>query len=317
MSAENRIERARLLYERAVFDGDVGALATADSELDGVEADLALARGRVIHTRFLGQLDEDPERAIEDPRELVLFERAATLYRKLADVRGEAEALFWIGCFHQVVRRDDQTAVPILERSRKLAAQVGDKSTMSEGLRHLGIAEHRAGRLDGARERLEESTRLRREIGLMPGVAANLVGQAYIAAADDRRDYARTLLSEAAAIADATGAHRIMRQVDEARADLRLLEPGDSADEGCDGMPASGKKQATRCMAALGSPRGERPQQDSNLRTRLRRPMLYPLSYGGSLTQKCYQPGAALVTYARGARVARAGHGRRPWQVVA
>jgi hypothetical protein len=25
----------------------------------------------------------------------------------------------------------------------------------------------------------------------------------------------------------------------------------------------------------------ERPQQDSNLRTRLRRPLLYPLSYGG------------------------------------
>jgi hypothetical protein len=186
----------------------------------------------VIHTRFLGQLDEDPERAIEDPHELVLFERAVKLYRELADVRGEAEALFWIGCFHQVVRRDDRTAVPILERSRELAAQVGDKGTMSEALRHLGIAEHRAGHLDGARERLEESTRLRREIGLMPGVAANLVGQAYIAAADDRRDYARTLLSEAAAIADATGAHRITRQVDEARADLYLPEPGDSADEG-------------------------------------------------------------------------------------
>jgi hypothetical protein len=27
--------------------------------------------------------------------------------------------------------------------------------------------------------------------------------------------------------------------------------------------------------------RKERPQQDSNLRTRLRRPLLYPLSYGG------------------------------------
>jgi hypothetical protein len=27
---------------------------------------------------------------------------------------------------------------------------------------------------------------------------------------------------------------------------------------------------------------GWRPQQDSNLRTRLRRPLLYPLSYGGS-----------------------------------
>ena len=150
----------------------------------------------------------------------MLFERAAELYRKLADVRGEAEALFWVGCFHQVVRQDDQTAVPILERARELAEQVGDKRTMSEALRHLGIAEHRAGHLDGARKRLEESARLRREIGLMPGVAANLVGLAYIAAADGRRDYARALLAEAAAIAESTGAHRITRQVEEARAHL-------------------------------------------------------------------------------------------------
>ena len=132
---------------------------------------------------------------MEDPRELVLFERAARLYRERADVRGEAEALFWIGCFHQVVRRDDQTAVPTLERSRELAARVGDKSTMSEALRHLGIAEHRAGHLDGARERLRSQPGCAREIGLMPGVAADMVGQAYIAAADDRRDYARTLLA--------------------------------------------------------------------------------------------------------------------------
>ena len=34
---------------------------------------------------------------------------------------------------------------------------------------------------------------------------------------------------------------------------------------------------------------GRRPQQDSNLRTRLRRPMLYPLSYGGSVPWKGYQ----------------------------
>ncbi len=32
-----------------------------------------------------------------------------------------------------------------------------------------------------------------------------------------------------------------------------------------------------------------RPRQDSNLRTRLRRPLLYPLSYGGSRTQQDYQ----------------------------
>src|SRR5215468_5432507 len=33
------------------------------------------------------------------------------------------------------------------------------------------------------------------------------------------------------------------------------------------------------------------PRQDSNLRTRLRRAVLYPLSYGGLRTMELYQPG--------------------------
>jgi hypothetical protein len=48
-------------------------------------------------------------------------------------------------------------------------------------------------------------------------VAANLVGLAYIAAADDRPADAAALLTEAAAIAQAAGADRITRQVEEAR----------------------------------------------------------------------------------------------------
>ena len=220
MSAEDRIERARLLYERAVYGGDASALATADRELDAVEADLALARGRVIHTRFLVQLDEEQERLTEDPRELALFERATKLYRELGDVRGEGESLFWIGCFHQVVRQDDDTAVPILEQSYELGSQVGDKRTMSEALRHLGIAEHAAGRLEPARLHLEESTRLRREIGAWPGVASNLVGLIYIAAGQDRREDGLALAEEARAIAEANGAPGLLRQIDEARAQL-------------------------------------------------------------------------------------------------
>ena len=89
---------------------------------------------------------------------------------------------------------------------------------MSEALRHLGVAAHAAGQLDAARQRLEDSTRLRREIGLLPGVAANLIGLAYIAAAQGRRDDALALLDEAGAIAETSGAHRIARSVSEARA---------------------------------------------------------------------------------------------------
>jgi tetratricopeptide (TPR) repeat protein len=217
MSAEDRIERAGLLYERSVFGGDAGVLAAADRDLDAVEADLALARGRVIHGRFVAQRDTGPGQVREDPRELALFERAAQLYRVLGDLGGEAESLFWIGCFHQVVRRDNGAAAPALQRSLELAQRAGEKKTMSYALRHQGIAEHAAGRLDTARERLEESVRLRREIGFMPGVAANLVGLAYIAAGQGRRDDALALIEEAGAIAAASGAHGIVRQVEEAR----------------------------------------------------------------------------------------------------
>jgi tetratricopeptide (TPR) repeat protein len=222
---DDRLTQARLLYERAVFSGDAGALAEADRELDGAEADLAVARGRLVHTRFLLRRDEDPATAEEDAgelalSELALFERAAQLYSALGDVGGEAEALFWVGCYHQVVRRDNATAVPFFERSLTLASRAGDKATMSEALRHLGIEAHAAGRLDLARQRLEESTRLRRDIGLLPGAAANMIGLAYIAAAQARHDDARTLLDEASAIAEATGAGRIQQQVEQARAAL-------------------------------------------------------------------------------------------------
>ncbi|MGX7671416.1 tetratricopeptide repeat protein [Plantactinospora sp. DSM 117369] len=220
MSAEDRIERAKTLYEQAVFSGDASVLTDAERALDAVEADAALARGRILHARFLNERASAGASPVEDSAELPLFQRAIESYQALGDVRGEAEALFWIGCLHQVIRRDNETAVPKLERSCQLAAQVGDKPTQSEALRHLGIAAHMAGRLDEARDRLEESSRLRREVGALPGVAANMVGLAYIAAAQDRRADALATLDEAHAIAQAHGAHAIVRQIEQARSEI-------------------------------------------------------------------------------------------------
>jgi tetratricopeptide (TPR) repeat protein len=220
MSIDDRIERARKVYERAVFGGETDGLAEAEQGLDAVEADAALARGLILHARFQSVPADVGSLPAEDPAELPLFERALELYRALGDTRGEAEALFWIGCLHQFIRRDNETAVPYLERSCLLAAQIGDKPTQSEALRHLGIAAHATGRLDEARERLEESSRLRREVGALPGVASNMIGLAYIAAAQDRRADAFATLDEAHAIARAYGAHAIVRHIEQARTQI-------------------------------------------------------------------------------------------------
>ncbi|MET8699584.1 tetratricopeptide repeat protein [Kitasatospora sp. NPDC004723] len=215
MTRDTRIEQAELHYESAVFGGDGSGLAAAEQGLDGVEADLALARGRLLHARFLAD-------RVEDPRALELFERAAALYRELGDTRGEGEALFWAGTFHQVVRDDAPAALPVLERALALATGADDLLTQSYALRHLGIAAHAGGRLAEARERLEESTRLRWELGFLPGVAANLVGLGYLAAQQDRREDAAAVLAEATELATTAEAHGILRQITEARKDLDL-----------------------------------------------------------------------------------------------
>jgi hypothetical protein len=174
MITEDRLERAREVYERTVYTGDTSALVDAEEALTAVEADTTLARGKLLPARFQSAPGDAGSPTAEDPAELLLFERALALYRVLGDTRGEAEALFWIGCVHQFIRRDNGTAVPHLERSSRLAAETGDKRTQSEALRHLGIAAHAAGRLDEAREQLERSSRLRRETGNLPGVAGQL-----------------------------------------------------------------------------------------------------------------------------------------------
>lgn len=54
----------------------------------------------------------------------------------------------------------------------------------------------------------------------MAGVAANQVGLAYIAAAQNRRDDALALLDEAATNAKASDADAILREVEEARSNI-------------------------------------------------------------------------------------------------
>ncbi|KOU76210.1 tetratricopeptide repeat protein [Streptomyces sp. MMG1533] len=213
MREQDRIERARELYESAMFGGDTSALVAADQELDAVEAPIALERGKLLHVRFLNDRREDSQ-------ELVLFERAAELYHRLGDAGGEADALFWIGCWHQVVRDDSAAGRPYFERSYALAQSVGDRKTMSYAVRHLGFAEKEAGRFDRAHELLTESVTLRREIGFMPGVAAGLVALGYLSAETSDREAALGYLDEAQTTAEQCGAKAVLGWIEQARTQI-------------------------------------------------------------------------------------------------
>ena len=142
------------------------------------------------------------------------------LYQELADDRGEGEALFWVGIYHQVVARDGDHCGPLFARAYQLSAGAGDRLMMSYSARHLGFGHLAAGEWDQAHGRLAESVRLRRAVGHQAGVAAGLLALAELAVRSGRPDEAADLLADAAATAEAAGAAGTLRWVDEARAEL-------------------------------------------------------------------------------------------------
>ena len=91
----------------------------------------------------------------------------------------------------------------------------------SYSLRHLAISRQMAGDLDAAERLLQESTGLRRSIGFEAGVAANLVGLAFIALDRGDRQQAQTRAQEAESAARECGAQVVVgwaREASEAAA---------------------------------------------------------------------------------------------------
>ncbi len=209
---DGRLVEARKLYESAVFGGDKDATAAGHRELDSLEADLALSHGRLLHAEFLATREENSG-------ELPSFKRAAKLYTRIGDTRGLADAEFWIGCYHQVVHGDEATALRHLQRSYELAREADDPMIMSYAARHLGFVDLAAGRPREARDWLEESVRLRRDLDFPAGVAAGLLALAELDWTEERRDDAWWHLEEAAALARECGASGTLGWIDATRAE--------------------------------------------------------------------------------------------------
>jgi tetratricopeptide (TPR) repeat protein len=200
--------RLRDRYEQASFGGDEAALAAGLTEVTALRGVLDLAQGRLLHTQFLADHQDRPG-------ELAAFERAAGAFRDAGDVGGEAEALFWIGTYHQVVHGDHKTALPSFARAKELAEAAGDGLTLSYVERHLGFIDWAAGRADQARSRFETSLRLRRELGFQAGTAAALLALAEFCASQGDSAEADRYVTEARQTAEACGARGVLRWIDQ------------------------------------------------------------------------------------------------------
>ncbi|WP_328464379.1 tetratricopeptide repeat protein [Streptomyces sp. NBC_00448] len=213
ISDRERLRQVDQLYEAATFGGDRTAPARAERVLDGLAADLALARGKTLHARYLTDRKE-----VVEGQEGKLFQQAVTLYRALGDVRGEGEALFWLGAWHQVVREAYGEAVPCFQRSYELAESAGDRLTQSYAARHLGFAAEAAGHLDEARARFEQSVHLREDLGLPAAAAAAQLALAeFLWHSCGDHHTARQLLDQAHTTATQCGAAGVLQWIADAR----------------------------------------------------------------------------------------------------
>jgi tetratricopeptide (TPR) repeat protein len=205
--------RAARCYDDATFGGRPELVVEGERELDVVEADLALARGKLLHARFLDG------RVNRDERELPLFELAVELFGKLGERAKLADALFWVGCCHQVVLDDEATALEHFHASYDLAAELGEDVIRSYAVRHLGFAALSTGELDLAETRFDESLRLRRDAGAPAAtVAAAIIPLAVLA--EQRGDLGRAghLFAEATRIAEDNRAVGVLDWIERARA---------------------------------------------------------------------------------------------------
>jgi len=215
---EERIRRVSPLRQIESHEWSEPAWPSSERLLDAAEAEVALARGRLIYERFLRSGPDGYPAAGADGRPaLPLFRRAVELFRRSGNPAGEREALFWVGTLEQVLNRDYSAASLALEESRELAEAAKDDLVLSCVERHLGFIAFLEGMYAEAETHLEESVRLRRSMEFAPGVAMGIVALAELQLERHEVDRARRLLDEAAAVAERAGAQGATRAVERAR----------------------------------------------------------------------------------------------------
>jgi tetratricopeptide (TPR) repeat protein len=215
---ENRLDQVSPLLQIESHAWDATTWPKSDRLLDQVEAEVALARGRLVYERYLRSGPGGyPAHGANGLPALPLFRTAAELFHRTGDAAREREALFWVGTLEQTLNRNYSEAAVTLERAGELAKSANDRLVLSSVERHLGFIAFLEAVPVEARAHLEESVRLRREIPFPAGVAMGLVALAELALEQKDRDGALQLLDQAAEVARSANADGALAAIGEVR----------------------------------------------------------------------------------------------------
>jgi tetratricopeptide (TPR) repeat protein len=229
LALDERLERVSSLHDIESHEWSRARWEESEATLESAEASLSLARGRLIYEQFLRSGPGGfPAPGADGRRALPHFQRAAELFRRRNDARGEAESLFWVGTLEQVLLRDFGAARVALERAKRLTLETGDRLVRSSVERHLGFVAMLSGDPAAARPHLEESVRLRRELEFWPGVVMALIALAEFEDEQHELASARRILDEAEALGREHGTHGALEAVGLARTRFERTAPGGS-----------------------------------------------------------------------------------------
>jgi tetratricopeptide (TPR) repeat protein len=141
--------------------------------------------------RYVGSLDEDPEREISLQRD------ALRRFRALGDMWSAAFSLFGLGI--ALLQREPADAVPSLEEGRRLASALGDRVMVAHNERAMGLAALLQEQDQEAESLLDGARRILGQVGDENCVAMCSAYLSVIRLRQGRADEAVTELTEALA----------------------------------------------------------------------------------------------------------------------
>jgi serine/threonine protein kinase/tetratricopeptide (TPR) repeat protein len=131
-------------------------------------------------------------------------EQELDIAREINALRGEVDGLILLALLHAWVG-DFTRARGAVEASQSVSPKLKNRRFDANMLHMGGFVEEQVGEFAGAKRMYRESLTLRREIGHLSGVADTLSALGGILAREGRSEEARTCLTEAVALAHATG----------------------------------------------------------------------------------------------------------------